>query len=263
MIPTIYHIPVCPFSQRIEILLQLKQRPDAVRFRVVDITRQRDPELLNKTRGSTELPVLETSDGRILKESLVILAYLDEIIEGVTVRRADSFEHAIESMLVAKESALTNFGYRFVMNQDRSARAHHLEALLQTYRDIDDFLVEHNPEGEFLFDRFGLAEAVFTPIFVRFQFLDYYEGFELPEGPEYRRVRQWVSACLNHVDAQQVTQEEVVKLYYDYALGVGNGALPSGRQKSSFVFEPDWRLRPWPPTDKYDRVASDSELGLA
>jgi glutathione S-transferase len=28
------------------------------------------------------------------------------------------------------------------------------------------------------------------------------------------------------------------------------------------VFEPDWRERPWPPKDKYDRIASDAELGL-
>ena len=81
--PIVYHIPVCPFSQRLEILLALRGTPEAVEFRVVDITRPRDPELLRKTRGTTALPVLETSDGRILKESLVILRYLDEIIEGL------------------------------------------------------------------------------------------------------------------------------------------------------------------------------------
>ena len=56
--------------------------------------------------------------------------------------------------------------------------------------------------------------------------------------------------------------EEIVKLYYDYAVGSGNGALPEGRSRSSFVFIPDWRDRPMPPKDKYDRIASDAELGL-
>jgi glutathione S-transferase len=39
--PTIYHIPVCPFSQRIEILLQLKQLGGNVDFHVVGIATPR------------------------------------------------------------------------------------------------------------------------------------------------------------------------------------------------------------------------------
>src|SRR5690606_36442527 len=62
--------------------------------------------------------------------------------------------------------------------------------------------------------------------------------------------------------AQQVSREEIVKSYYDYALGAGNGALLPGRRKSSFVFEPHWSNRPWPPADKYGPPASDEELGL-
>ena len=45
----VYHIPVCPFSQRLEILLALRGLTDAVEFRVVDITKPRDPDLLAKT----------------------------------------------------------------------------------------------------------------------------------------------------------------------------------------------------------------------
>lgn len=70
---TVFHIPVCPFCQRLEILLARKGLAGAVRFEVVDITKPRDPALLAQTRGTTALPVLEAADGRILKESLVIL----------------------------------------------------------------------------------------------------------------------------------------------------------------------------------------------
>ena len=53
---------------------------------------------------------------------------------------------------------------------------------------------------------------------------------------------------LAHPAAQQVTREEIVKLYYDYAKGAGNGgALLRGRKKSSLAFEPHWQTRPWPP----------------
>ena len=257
--PIVHHIPVCPFSQRLEILLALKDRRDAVEFRVVDITKPRDPQLLQKTRGTTALPVMELSTGRILKESLVILSYLDEIVPEA-VRRADPYEHAVERMLIAKEGALVNAGYGFVMNQDPAARQSHLDRTIKAFADLDAFLGEHVPEGPFLFESFGLAEAVFTPIFMRLWFLDYYEGFEIPDG--LSRVRHWREACLAHPAAQQVSREEIVKFYYDYAQGAGNGALLPGRERSSFVFDPDWRQRPWPPATKYGAPASDEELGL-
>ncbi|MCA0930302.1 glutathione S-transferase family protein [Ruegeria profundi] len=258
----VYHIPVCPFSQRLEILLALRGLQDAVEFRVVDITKPRDPELLRKTRGTTALPVLETSEGQIIKESLVILRYLDEVLQGPKLRRSDPGEHAVESMLIAKEGPFTMAGYVFVMNQDQGQIAAHKEKLLALYRDLNDFLLTHNPDGVFLFDDFGLAEAVFTPVFKRFWFLDYYEGFELPISDEYARVHNWRAACMAHEATDQVSEEEIIKLYYDYALGAGNGALAEGRNVSSFTFEPHWKTRPMPPRDKYSASASDEELGL-
>ena len=85
----------------------------------------------------------------------------------------------------------------------------------------------------------------------------------MPEGAAFDRVRTWWDACAAHPSAQQTSDEEVIKLYYDYALGAGNGALPEGRAVSTFTFEPDWRERPWPPRDKYGPPATDMELGLA
>jgi glutathione S-transferase len=258
----VYHIPVCPFSQRLEILLALRGQQDAVEFRVVDITKPRAPELLAKTRGTTALPVLETAEGRILKESLVILRFLDEAVQGSPLRRSDPVEHAVESMLIAREGPFTIAGYLFVMNQNRARRDEHLEKLLGLYRDINGFLVDQSPKGPFLFEDFGLAEAVFTPMFKRFWFLDYYEGFALPDGKDYDRVRDWRDACMAHPATGQVSEEEIVKLYYDYALGAGNGALPEGRSVSSFAFEPTWQSRPMPPKDKYAVSATDGALGL-
>lgn len=259
MRPIVHHIPVCPFSQRLEILLALKDRRDAVEFRVVDITRSREPALLALTRGTTALPVMETGRG-VLKESLVLLRYLDETI-GPPVARADAHERAVENMLIGLEGPFVAAGYRLVMNQDIEKREQLHADMRAQYARLDEFLEWHNPDGEFLFERFGLAECVFTSIFVRFQFLDYYENFELPAG-KFARVRRWRDACLAHPAAQQVSREEVVKSYYDYAKGKGNGALPEGRRVSSFVFEPHWRTRPWPPRDKYGHPASDQELGL-
>ncbi len=257
--PVLYHIPVCPFSQRVEILLALKGLTGAVEFSVVDITRPRDPSLLAKTRGATALPVLELEDGRILKESLVLLRYFEDRYPANPVARSDPYERAVENMLIALEGDTVSAGYRFVMNQDKAKRDELAAQMTAQYAKLDGFLTFHAPDGEFLFDRFGLAECVFTPIFARFWFLDHYEGYDIPES--LSRLRRWRDACLAHSAAQQVSREEIVKLYYDYAWGAGNGALLPGRTRSSFVFTPHWLERPLPPRGKL-APATDTELGL-
>ena len=259
---SVYHIPVCPFCQRLEILLSLKGRRNEVSFHVVDVTRPRPDWLLKKTRGTTALPILETADGRIIKESLVILQYLEEIFPERPVAQRDPYRRAVENMLTRMEGEFCTRGYVYVMNQDPERRGVLREAMLRQYAELNDFLLEHAASRPFLFEEFGWAETVFTPLFMRFWFLEYYEEFDLPAQDQYARVREWRDACLSHPAAQQVTKEQVVKLYYDYARGAGNGALLPGRGKSSFVLEPDWRARPWPPKDKYARGATDEGLGL-
>jgi glutathione S-transferase len=257
---TVYHIPVCPFSQRLEILLSLKDRRSDVDFFVVDITEPRPDWLLEKSRGTTALPMLETAQGHVIKESMVILQYLEDVFPEKPVAQRNPFRRAVENMFARMEGDFGTQGYMFVMNQNPERRDALAEGMRKQYARLNDFLMEHSPSGTFLFDEFGWAETVFIPLFMRFWFLDYYEGFDVPE--EYARLRTWRDACLTHPAAQQVTREQIVKLYYDYAKGAGNGALVPGRKRSSFVFEPDWTARPWPPKDKYLHSATDEELGL-
>lgn len=260
--PIVYHIPVCPFSQRLEILLELKGLREQIDFHVVDITVPRPDWLLAKSRGTTALPILETEGDHIIKESLVIMQYLEDRFTSPRIARADPYERAVEAMLCAMEGPFVAAGYKFVMNQDAARREAFQNEMLARYAALNDFLLQHNPDGDFLFESFGWAEAVYTPFFMRFWFLAYYEDFELPETREYARVKRWRDACLAHPAAQQVSFDEIVKLYYDYAKGLGNGALAPGRTRSSFVFEPHWSTRPMPPKDKYRIAATDAELGL-
>ena len=258
--PIMHQIAACPFSQRLEILLELKGLTGAIEPRIHDVTKPRDPTLLAKTRGTTALPVLELDDGRILKESLVILRYIEDRYLEVPVARVGACERAVENMLIAMEGDFSGAGYRFVMNRDRAKRDALPDAMTAQYAKLNDFLIWQAPQSTFLFDRFGLAECVFTPLFARFWFLDYYEGYDIPDS--LPRVKKWRDACLTHPAAQQVSREQIVKLYYDYAYGAGNGKLLEGRSVSSFAFEPDWPKRPMPPRDKWAPHASDKELGL-
>lgn len=260
--PTLYHSPVCPFCQRIDILLALKGRQQDVDVQTIDLAVPRPDWLLQKTRGTPALPVLETANGHIVKESLVILQYLEDIFPDRPVARRDPWQRAVENMLTRMDGDFFSQGYAWLMNQDPSRRDAMREGMLKQYSQLNDFLLAHASAGPFLFGEFGWAETVFTPFFQRFCFLEYYEDFHLPDDARYDRVRRWIDACVTHPAAQQVSREQVIKLYYDYAKGCGNGALPTGRSRSSLALEPDWRLRPMPPQDKYRHSATDAELGL-
>ena len=111
---------------------------------------------------------------------------------------------ALENLLVTHERDFGNQGYALLMNRDPARRAALHEALLAQYARLDDFLRQHGGNGPWLFERFGWAGTVFTPLFMRFWFLDYYGDWALPEGAAYGRVCGWVQAGVAHPAAQQV-----------------------------------------------------------
>lgn len=256
-----YHIPGCPFSERVELLLDLKGLGDKLADHEIDISRPRPEWLLKKTRGTTSLPALELENGETLKESMVIMRYIEDRFPEVPVARQDPFEHAVEAMLCATDGAFTGAGYRMILNRDPSKREELKAEVDAQYARLDDFLKHYSPDGVYLFDRFGWAEVAFAPMFKRLWFLEYYEDYEVPQN--LTRVLLWREATL----AEPVVQgrhghRELMTLYYDYAQGGGNGRLPEGRNISSFTLEPHWRTRPMPPRDKWGHAASDAELGL-
>jgi glutathione S-transferase len=208
----VYHVAVCPFSQRVEILMTLKGLSRHVGFYVIDITRPRPEWLLERTHGTTALPVLDTGEGEVIKESMVILHYLEDRFPEPAVARRDPYRRAVEGIMNAMEGQFSAQGYRYVMNQDPGRRDGLRRGMLEQYARLNDFLVRHSPSGTFLFEAFGLVETVFTTLFMRFWFLEYYEGFDLPQDERYARVRRWREACLAHPAAQQVTKEQIVKL---------------------------------------------------
>lgn len=256
---SLYHFPGCPYSERVEILLALKGLGSLICDVEIDISSPRPAWLLQKTRGSTALPALEVAEGT-LKESLVILRYLDQTFPDRQIVQSDPYRQAIEGILVATDSAFTIARYQLLRNRDPAKGDELRRGVDAQFARLDAFLRDYGSSGDYLFDNFGWAEVVFTPLMKRLRFLEYYENYEIPA--ELARVRRWQEACLEHPAAQGRTHEEIIKLYYDYSTGVGGGAIPPGRQRSSFTMDPHWSRRPMPPRDKWGPPATDAELGL-
>jgi len=256
---TIYHIPGCPFSERIEIMLALKGL--AMKDVEIDISKPRPDWLLAKSGGTTALPLLDVENGESLKESMVILRYLEQRYPEPAVAHPDPFNHAVEGMLAELSGPFSGAGYRMILNRDPAKRDEMRAAVDAEFGKVDAFLKRYAKDGPFLFgDRFGWAEVAFTPMFKRLWFLDYYEDYEVPAA--FDRVLEWREACVAHPAAQHRSKEELLKLYYDYSQGGGNGRIPEGRGISSFSPDSDWRTRPMPPRDKWGHAATDAELGL-
>ncbi|WP_241127791.1 glutathione S-transferase family protein [Novosphingobium terrae] len=256
-----YHIPGCPFSERVELLLDLKGLSGLMADHEIDISKPRPDWLLARTRGTTALPALELENGETLKESMVILRYVEDRFPEVPVARRDPFEHAVEAMLCATDGQFTGAGYRMILNRDAAKREEHRAEIDAQYARLDDFLRHYAPDGAYLFDRFGWAEVAFAPMFKRLWFLEYYEDYVVPQ--HLTRVLRWREACVTHPVAQRHHgHRELMTLYYDYTQGGGNGRLPEGRQVSSFTLDPAWTTRPMPPRDKWGTPASDAQLGL-
>lgn len=256
---TIYHIPGCPFSERVEIMLALKGL--AMEDVEIDISKPRPDWLLAKSGGTTALPLLDIENGETLKESMVILRYLEDRYPEPAVRHPDPYRHAVEGMLAELSGPFSGAGYRMILNRDPAKRDEMRAAVDAEFEKLDVFLRRYAEGGPFLFgERFGWAEVAMTPMFKRLWFLDYYEDYVVPA--RLTRVLEWRAACVAHPAAQHRSKEELLKLYYDYSQGGGNGRIPDGRRISSFTPDSDWRTRPMPPRDKWGHAASDAELGL-
>jgi len=256
----IYHIPGCPFSERVEILARLKGLDDVFEDMEIDISLERPAWLLEKTRGSTKLPAMSIDNGETIKESMVIMQYLEDRFPQPAIAQKDPYRHAIEGMLCALDMQFSGAGYQMILNRDPEKRDTHKAAVNKQYEQLDEFLNYYAPDQDFLFEEFGWAEVAFTPMFKRLWFLEYYEHYQVPG--HLKRVLRWREACLTHPATQGRSHEELMKLYYDYCQGYGNGAIPEGRRISSFTLDPHWSKRPMPPRDKWDITATDEDLGL-
>lgn len=255
----LYHFPGCPYSERVEILLNLKGLDGAIEDIELDISKPRPDWLLDKTGGITALPVLDCGT-QVIRESAVILRFVDSRFPERRIGHPDPLHHAIESMLCILDSPYAKAGYALLRNREQEKREELQLALDAEYGRLDAFLRRYGGSGPFLFDDFGWAEVMLTPLMKRLECVAYYENYRIPDRLD--RVANWHAACLAHPAAQSRKVEEVLKLYYDYSRGAGGGALVPGRRISSFTMEPHWSTRPMPPRDKWGDGATDRELGL-
>lgn len=244
----LYSMAVCPFAQRARIMLRLK----GIDFSLteLDITRPR-PDWFLDMNPLGQVPVIR-HEGKLLNESSVICEYLEDAFPEPRVASNDAYRRALSRILIDYcNQKFVPAMYRLLLNQERAERSKLTDDALATWRWVSDFLDRHNPDGTYLHDEdgFALAEVNFAPFFMRYCLNDYYRAFRLPDEKAFARVRRFRDALLEHpvVKATGMSDEDFIKLYYDYSRGFGNGAVPPGSTHSSFDLGVPLRDRPMPP----------------
>ncbi|MGG5811354.1 glutathione S-transferase family protein [Falsiroseomonas sp. CW058] len=241
----VFSIAVCPFAQRTRMVLALKGVPFTLTE--IDITRPR-PDWFLAMNPLGQVPVIRHA-GRVLNESSVINEYLDEVFPQPRLLPEDAFRRAQSRILIDRVNQdFVPAMYGLLMNQDPARHAELTARALAGWRWLDAFLMRHSPDGTFLWDAFGMADLSVAPFFQRYCLDEHYRGFRLPETPDHARVRRWRDALLAHplVVATGMPAGDFIRLYEDYALGHGNGAVPPGRERSSFDLSIPLASRPLP-----------------
>jgi len=149
---------------------------------------------------------METADGHIIKESLVILQYLEDIYPERPVAQRDPTgargEHAD-----ADGWRVLHAGLRVADEPGPRPPRAMREGMLKQYAQLNDFLLEHAPRP-FLFEEFG-GQKRFTPSSSASGFWSTTK-LRAARRTALRAGAGVVDACMSHPAAQQVTKEEVV-----------------------------------------------------
>lgn len=114
-----------------------------------------------------------------------------------------------------------------------------------TKKPYPDWFMKLSPNGKVP----TLAEYSFGPFFQRWRIVEHYRYFDVPDTPEFSRIRAWreVSEGLDIVRDTAPSTETLIKVYADYARNYDNAKIPPGREFSAFDTEA-WPLeqRPMP-----------------
>jgi len=223
---------ICPFVQRTVIALKIKNVP----FTLCEMSLGKPrPEWFLKLNPEGKCPVLE-HEGEFLNESYAIVDFVEELHPNPPLYPVDLHKRAFSRVFVKYlNDEFVPTLYKFLMNRDPSKEEEVYNKSLETFRWIDTFLRKHNPnpavQGRFMWsDEFGICEVMAASFFQRYCIHKHYKHFELPDTEEYARVRQYKDAITSHplVISTAPIEQDMIKMYYDYTLGVSNGkAVPA------------------------------------
>lgn len=206
---------ICPFVQRVNILIQHKAIPCTVTY----LNPKEPPEWLAVLSPRGKVPLLKVDD-TVLFESQVINEFLDETHPPALLPAAP-LARARERGLVAVADDLFSALWQLITAKTEDELAKARGGLRHQLNILETLL--HEGGGYFTGATFGLVDCAFAPFFMRLDLLEA-NGAEALAGEELPRVAAYRKALAEVSAVKCSVVPEFAQLYLAFVKGQG-GAL--------------------------------------
>jgi glutathione S-transferase len=206
---------ICPFVQRVNILIQHKGIPCTVTY----LNPKEPPEWLAALSPRGKVPLLKVDDA-VLFESQVINEYLDET-HPPALLPADPLQRARERGFVALADDLFGGLWQWVTAKDADKASEAINSLRHLLNVMEVSLHAEGPY--FAGETFGLVDCAFAPFFMRLDVLEEH-GAEALVGEDLPRVAAYRKALAAVPAVKASVVPEFPQLYIGFVKGQG-GAL--------------------------------------
>jgi len=210
MKPELISFKLCPFVQRLVILLNEKQ----VEFDVTYIDLADPPAWFKEISPQGKVPLLRVGD-TVLFESAVIMEYLDET-HPPSLHPSDPLQKALNRAWVEYASQLFFTQFRMTNSPDEAAfdkERTELKAGLSR--------LEAQVKGPFFNgEAFALIDAAYAPLFMRARLLEQWHPLGLLEG--CGKLQAWADRLLARASVQGSVVDEFAELFRGH-IGKGDG----------------------------------------
>lgn len=203
---------ICPFVQRVNILIQHKAIPCPVTY----LNPKEPPEWLAVLSPRGKVPLLKVGDA-VLFESQVINEFLDET-HPPALLPADPLARARERGFVALADDLFGGLWHWMTAKDADKAAEARTALRHLLNVLETSLHEGGPY--FSGVEFGLVDCAFAPFFMRLDLLEA-SGAEALASQDLPRVAAYRKALAALPAVQASVVAEFPQLYLGFVKGQG------------------------------------------
>jgi len=163
---------LCPYVQRVVILMLEKN----IAYQRIDVDLDNKPEWLLQYSPTAKVPLLITTDDKVLFESQVICEYIDEISAG-SLQPLDSFEKARHKAWGEFGTQMLNLIAKIIyQDSDKAAFENSIRRLKQQLNIVE---AEHSGGHYFSGSIFHLTDAIYASLFRYFSLLQKIENFQI------------------------------------------------------------------------------------
>ncbi|XP_043845247.1 glutathione S-transferase omega-1-like [Dromiciops gliroides] len=202
-----YSMRFCPFSQRTRLILKAR----GIKHEVININLKNKPEWFFKKHPLGLVPVLETSKGQLIHDSLITCEYLDEVYPGKKLFPEDPYEKAVQKMILELFSKIPPLTKNILMAvQSGEDCTSHKAELRKEFSKLEEVLTRQKTTF-FGGNSISMIDYLIWPWFERL------ESYEMTDCVEHTpALKLWVAAMKKDSTVQALlTDVKTYKGFFD------------------------------------------------